>query len=532
MVLTSSTYVQANQEHVKNRTETSRSVTMDRDDNDDDGNDDAISVRLQQEWTTVNGQSMIPCGEKTYALPNVDGERVDVFTPDATYAHNGVEYSRPPSFLSVWQRIAGDEIITYTTDPRDEGNADVVDRVVVYRPGALRDQDERVTECWRTDGGGSRENGGNGVYATVVDGEDWVNVTDVKSTQAFFFSTNQHNECDSFRQVDLAVAYESTFCAQYNNDRDRADQAVVLLVELVSQRYRQVGLCVALRLSRLEGHCDDDADPYAQGNLVSEQGPVDTEHSGCQEINGLLDGFRHYWNAERTHVRRDVAHLFTGTPLVRDHTSSSIGCASQGTVCDHDSAYGIDYVTYTDWVKYRVTLVAHELGHNLGARHAVDDDDGRSYIMHPRRYNGGRNGFGSLAVRDITERLDQVDCVGWTSTDNGANTVLNGSADEDDGASECRYPFRSLYKFGPFTLLFFLIPTLQRRRSNRCCGCHRKEETDPEQSIFNVDTVVWPVPAVPRVTDTESLILDDRVEETIPAAFALVQAVPVTDTKK
>jgi hypothetical protein len=63
---------------------------------------------------------------------------------------------------------------------------------------------------------------------------------------------------------------------------------------------------------------------------------------------------------------RDVTHMFTG----KDFDGSTIGIAYRGVVCDiPDASYGISQSRFSGTNSLRVTVTAHEIGHNFGATH-------------------------------------------------------------------------------------------------------------------------------------------------------------------
>ncbi len=80
-----------------------------------------------------------------------------------------------------------------------------------------------------------------------------------------------------------------------------------------------------------------------------------------------LPEFRTWWNANRTGVSRNLAHLLSGRSL-------GGGIAYVGVLCSNTNGYGVSAIdasyTYpTNTSTWDVTVVAHELGHNFGSYH-------------------------------------------------------------------------------------------------------------------------------------------------------------------
>ena len=176
--------------------------------------------------------------------------------------------------------------------------------------------------------------------------------------------------CKCKKQIQLAVAFESSFCTALHG-KSNAEDEVVEIVAAVSQKYGQLGVCASVKISHIEGHCTALADPY--------RAFVKANKSGCEGY-GLLDKFQTYWESHRRFVFRDTAHLFTGTGLECERGGGCvIGCAFVSSVCS-DEAYGVDYITFSRNSNMRAVLIAHELGHNYGAEHYPADSE---YIMYP-----------------------------------------------------------------------------------------------------------------------------------------------------
>lgn len=482
-------------------------------------NDDFLDINntIHIDVSSRNANEVV-CDGKTYQL---NGDPVDVFTPDVTYAHDGVEEELPPITSRIRTQRDGDEIVTYVVSSGESSSsgqaAPSVEVLVAYRVGEIADNEQRISECRAETTSRDTAADGGDAFATSVDDE----VEDVarsRSSSSSRISPSLRCEGVEHRVVELAVAYDSAFCGYFDSNRDDADVAAVLTVELASRRLAQA--CVRVRVSRLEGYCDPSKDPYVQGVLVSASGGlVDASHSGCKGVDGLLDGFEHYYNTHREGVRRDAAHLFTGTVLVDDHTNSNGGCANSNTVCMTSRAYAVSRVTFTDKYKKRSTLVAHELGHNLGAVHV----DGDSFVMNAE-VGGARNGFDQTNINRIKSKLiNETNCTDVVFFDDA----------NDTSSTDCLPPFleslfRLFRKKRPFAgairtkydiemhdsvvhLILVLAPVSIvalwwfRRRNKK-----RKESTDTLESVETESS--------PTVSEKE--MDPDRISVAIPTAPA------------
>jgi hypothetical protein len=77
----------------------------------------------------------------------------------------------------------------------------------------------------------------------------------------------------------------------------------------------------------------------------------------------LLKQFRDDWNANHQDVHRNIAFLFNAVDL----PTGTLGRAYQAQACgDMNSSYG--FFSYREFL-YEASIVAHEIGHMLGAEH-------------------------------------------------------------------------------------------------------------------------------------------------------------------
>ena len=198
--------------------------------------------------------------------------------------------------------------------------------------------------------------------------------------------------CTQYRVIDMAIAYDSTFCDSLNG-KENAEAEIQSIISLVSDLYRQDGVCLKVEISYLEGFCDVFLDPYDE---------ILKKNEGVQKV---LDDFREYWNENRTDVNRTVAHLFTATRM----QSSVLGTAYTGVACRKRWGYSVEEVTWSERIEKRAGLVAHELGHNMGADH-VEDPGCAKFIMNSG-VSDGSSGFHSSSVESIGNYIENITCM-------------------------------------------------------------------------------------------------------------------------
>jgi Metallo-peptidase family M12 len=162
----------------------------------------------------------------------------------------------------------------------------------------------------------------------------------------------QSTGCSSLRVVEVAVAFDSTFCAKQGGEQ-ATRQEVERIVARASMMYQQQGVCTKVVISHMEGFCSSSQDPYRAG--------VDANTSGGG-VCGLLGSFQQYWQANRGSVRRDAAHLF----YARDLAGGAVGCAFVSALCSTGSGYGANEMEFSTDQQRRAITFAHELGHNIG----------------------------------------------------------------------------------------------------------------------------------------------------------------------
>ncbi len=114
----------------------------------------------------------------------------------------------------------------------------------------------------------------------------------------------------------------------------------------------------------------------------------------------LLTSFQGYWNANRTNISRDAAHLFTG----KSYALSS-GYALIGVVCNTGNAYALS--GYVDWSPAKFLITSHEIGHNLGGNHVGDAQSCGNTLMNSQLSGATPISFCSFSRSEINNFVGQ-----------------------------------------------------------------------------------------------------------------------------
>jgi hypothetical protein len=151
--------------------------------------------------------------------------------------------------------------------------------------------------------------------------------------------TKNHN---TLRRMDIATDGDAEYYQSYGVAGFDRITAIVNGVDGIFRS--QINLFLRITFQQL--WTDPATDPYISSSIIDR-----------------LSEFTNWWNANRSGVNRDVAHLFTGKPAL-----GVIGVAWLSSVCnDPGLAYGVSADREPLFI--RVELMAHEIGHNLSATH-------------------------------------------------------------------------------------------------------------------------------------------------------------------
>ncbi len=204
----------------------------------------------------------------------------------------------------------------------------------------------------------------------------------------------QSTGCSSFEVIEMAIAFDSTFCAKDGGGSfSLAKQEAENIVAQASVFYQRQGVCGKIKIKHLEGNCNASSDPnrYILSNVGT-----------CR----ALAHFRRFWLKNRSSISCDSAHLF-----FNEKKGSTMGCAWSGDVlCYIDRKYGVNDMSKLSSNTFgKAILFAHELGHNAGLGHT----NGRNSIMraYSKRNTITAPEWSSKSVSGLKSNLPKFSCL-------------------------------------------------------------------------------------------------------------------------
>lgn len=196
-------------------------------------------------------------------------------------------------------------------------------------------------------------------------------------------------------QVELACETDYEFFQKNGSNVAATLTDVELIVSNVNTIYdRDVNIIFELGTVVIRS---DAADPYT-----------------TTTIDGRLTEFGNKWSTTpESGIYRDISHMFSGY----NFSGGTIGLAYLGGVCTGitSAQYGVVESRYTTTLGYRISLSAHELGHNWDATHCDSQGTAACHIMCSS--NGGCGGISGsnlkldpLSISEMTTYLGQIAC--------------------------------------------------------------------------------------------------------------------------
>ena len=165
-----------------------------------------------------------------------------------------------------------------------------------------------------------------------------------------------------------------------------SNQQVEIACETDYEFFQKNGSSVANTVSDIENIIanvntiyDRDVDIRHEISVVVVRSTSTDPYAGTT-IDARLDEFDALWGtAPLSGAFRDIAHMFSGY----NFSGGTIGLAYLGVICQGAGGvgYGVVESRYTTTLTFRVSLSAHELGHNWNCTHCDADGNDNCHIM-------------------------------------------------------------------------------------------------------------------------------------------------------
>lgn len=204
-------------------------------------------------------------------------------------------------------------------------------------------------------------------------------------------------EAASLKVIEIAIEADFEYFDLHGDDTVPSIEAVLNVVDGIFRA--ELGL--TLSVAAVE-YAEEDLDPYDSTDALT-----------------LLQELQSNWNHNKGDVHRDVVHLFTG----RELDGTTVGIAYVGEVCDMSGAYGLSQDLPSSTLM--PLLVAHEIGHNLGAFHDSGSDDPK-YIMNPVLSGSTLQSYSDESKADIAAYVGGVSCLALEAPPSGDDSSPTG----------------------------------------------------------------------------------------------------------
>ncbi|MEO8436419.1 MAG: CHRD domain-containing protein [Pyrinomonadaceae bacterium] len=183
-----------------------------------------------------------------------------------------------------------------------------------------------------------------------------------------------------FKVVELATEADFDYVTSLGGATAANNEILSIMNQVEGIYEQQIGLTFTVVF---QNTWTVSADPYSAADPV-----------------GALNEFTNYWNANFSNTPRDLAHMWTGRSI-----GGPAGIAWQGVVCRAPTAaYGIS--VRDSFPLFRISIPAHEMGHNFNATHPDGQAACNNTIMVSIATESNTLNFCQFSIDEITNYVN------------------------------------------------------------------------------------------------------------------------------
>ena len=148
------------------------------------------------------------------------------------------------------------------------------------------------------------------------------------------YAKSDHEGCEYYQVIRAVIAFDSSLCNEFSGRERAVMRHIESIIGLGSSYFES--MCLKIKIPFIDGTCDKNRDPYRD----------------VAKSKNILEDFTAQFQKTRPRVRKDTAHLFSGTRFA----NGVLGWAWKGGICTSTHGFGANYISFSNNIALRASL--------------------------------------------------------------------------------------------------------------------------------------------------------------------------------